>query len=141
MIDTGRAWAFVHPDLEGQSDDRRGLALTPTGRVRLIERDALVRQAVLLLLSTRPGERVMRPDYGCDLDLVAFAPNDATTAGLAAHAVRQALERFEPRVEVLAVDVRNEAEGRIEIVVEYRILESGRRERLIHPHDLEPGGR
>lgn len=139
MIDTGRAWAFRHPDLDPRPDQGCGLSLTATGGVQLVEHDALVRQAVLLVLSTRPGERVMHPDYGCELDLVAFAPNDATTAGLAAHAVRRAIERFEPRAEVLAVDVRNDAEGQLEIVVDYRIVKSGRRERLIYPYDMQPG--
>ena len=55
-----------------------------------------VRQSILLLLSTRPGERVMRPDNGCDLYRLAFAPSDDMTAGLAIHYVRQAVERWEP---------------------------------------------
>ncbi len=58
----------------------------------------------LLLLATAPGERVMHPDYGCNLHRLVFAPNDESTAGLAMHYVRQSIERFEPRVEILALD-------------------------------------
>lgn len=64
----------------------------------------------------------MRPDYGCDLLSLAFAPNDETTAGLAIHYVRRAVERFEPRVRVLAVtaDLPPEEPERLAIVLEYQ---------------------
>ena len=52
-----------------------------------------VRQSILMLLSTRPGERVMPPDYGCPIHRLVFSPNDATTAGLAIHYVRHSLLR------------------------------------------------
>jgi hypothetical protein len=125
------AWRFVHPDFD-PSRGRPGLALTPRGRVETVEADASVRQAVLLLLSTTPGERVMRPDYGCDLRRLVFSPNDATTAGLAAHYVRQALRRFEPRIEVLRLDAAPDPgePGRLEIRLEYRVKASQRTERL-----------
>jgi phage baseplate assembly protein W len=92
----------MHPDLDS---GRPGLQVSP-GRRRLetLSGDVGVRQAILLLLSTRPGERVMRPDYGCALHHLAFASNDETTAALAIHYVRRALDRWEPRVDVLELD-------------------------------------
>jgi uncharacterized protein len=81
-----------------------GPAVTPSGGVRMVEDDAAVRQAIILLLSTVPGERVMRPDYGCPLHRLVFSPNDATAAGLAIHYVRSALLRWEPRIEILRLD-------------------------------------
>ncbi|MCA9541122.1 MAG: GPW/gp25 family protein [Myxococcales bacterium] len=134
-----RAWRFVHPDLDPRGPRPAGLGTTATGQVEMAERDEAVRQAILLLLSTRPGERVMRPDYGCDLSHLAFAPNDATTAGLAAHAVRQALTRFEPRIELLAVDAVSDREGCLDIVLEYRIVASRRSERLVYPYYIDEG--
>ena len=59
-----------------------GLRLTPAGGVKMLEGDAAIRQSIVVLLSTMPGERVMRPEYGCPLHRLMFAPNDATTAGL-----------------------------------------------------------
>ena len=56
------------------------------GRLAMVEGNAAVRQAIQMLLSTAPGERVMRPGYGCDLQRLVFAPNDDTTAGLASFA-------------------------------------------------------
>jgi phage baseplate assembly protein W len=86
-----------------------------------------IRQSLLLLLSTIPGERVMRPEYGCQLFRIIFDPNDDTTAGLAIHYVRTAIERWEPRIEIQRLDAtRNEGEpGRLDITLEYRIRPTG----------------
>ena len=86
----------------------------PTGSIAMVEEDDAIRQALLLLISTRPGERVMRPAYGCDLERLIFSPNDDTTAGLAMHYVRQAVERWEPRVEILGVDAVARSRGRLD---------------------------
>lgn len=131
------AWRFVHPDFDA-ARGRSGLALTPRGRIETVDGDASVRQAVLLLLSTTPGERVMRPDYGCELRRLVFSPNDATTAGLAVHYVRQALRRWEPRIEVLKLDAAPDPSepGRLDIRLEYRVKASQRNERLDLALDL-----
>jgi len=100
---------------------------------------ACVRQALLLLLLTRPGERVMRPTYGCELYKLIFWPNDDTTAGLAIHYVRQAIARWEPRVDQVRVDaVRNpDNPGRLDITLEYRVRSTGSEDRLSVPLALE----
>src|SRR5262245_66442213 len=79
-----RAFQFVHPDFD-VVEGHPGLQSSPTGALATVEDEASVRQSILLLLSTAPGERVMRPDYGCDLRRLLFEPNDDTTAGLAIH--------------------------------------------------------
>ena len=83
-----------------------------------------IEQSIQVILETMPGERVMRPDYGCDIYRLIFAPNDDTTAGLAIHYVRQALERWEPRIQVLRVDTERSLEtpDQLDILIEYRIL-------------------
>jgi phage baseplate assembly protein W len=115
-----RALQFVHPDLDPAAP---GLQLSPTGRLTFVEGRDAVRQSIMLLLSTIPGERVMRPEYGCDLFRLVFAPNDDTTAGLAMHYVRRAVERWERRAEVLRVDaVRHpDVDSELDIVLEYRV--------------------
>jgi phage baseplate assembly protein W len=126
-----RAWRFLHPDIE-VPEGGAGLRLSSLGGIDMVDEHASVRQAILLLLSTVPGERVMRPDYGCDLYKLVFSPNDDTTAGLAIHYVRQALERWEPRVQVLHLDAgRNEADpGRLDIVLEYQLRTTLRNQSL-----------
>lgn len=118
-----QAWKFIHPDL-GASEEFAGLTVAPTGGIETVaERDS-VRQAILLLLSTIPGERVMRPDYGCDLYRLIFSPNDETTAGLAIHYVRQALDRWEPRAKIEFLDAfpNREDRARLDILLEYRLI-------------------
>jgi uncharacterized protein len=100
-----------------------GLTLDPTGALATIEGDDAIRQAIFMLLTTRVGERVMRPAYGSLLHRLVFAPNDDTTAGLAIHYVRQAIARWERRVEILDVDAGPDPDGhdRLVIVLRYRV--------------------
>ena len=97
-----------------------GLHTDATGALATVDGDAAVRQAVILLLSTTPGERLMRPDYGSHLNRLAFAPNDQTTAGLAIHYVGAALRRWEPRVDVLHLDAYPDPDRPELLVIELR---------------------
>jgi phage baseplate assembly protein W len=132
-----RAWRFQLPDVDA-SDAEAGPRISPSGGIEMVEDEQSVRQSILLLMSTRPGERVMRPQYGCDLQQLVFSPNDDTTAGLAVHYVRRALDRWEPRIDVLALDAFANAEqpGRLDIVLEYRIRATQREERVSVSVDL-----
>lgn len=130
------AWRFGHPDL---GDDAIGFSITPTGRIALVQDLDVLRQALMILLSTRPGERVMRPDYGCDLSQLVFSPNDDTTAGLAIHYVRRAVERFEPRVAIMGLDAGRAPDdpASLEVVLDYRPSLGGPVERLVLAVPLE----
>jgi hypothetical protein len=132
------ALAWGHPDL---GDGVAGMTVTARGRLTLVTGAAAIRQALLMVLSTVPGERVMRPDYGCDLGRLVFWPNDATTAGLAILSVRRAVERYEPRVEVLAVDADADPDrpGLLVVVLTYRIRATGQRDELALAVDLHGG--
>ncbi|MEW5989577.1 MAG: GPW/gp25 family protein, partial [Chloroflexota bacterium] len=126
-----RAWRFIHPDLDAGAA-YSGLSLTLGGRISMVQGDESVRQAILLLLSTLPGERVMRPDYGCHIHRLIFSPNDDTTAGLAIHYVRRALNRWEPRIDVIKLDAgRNpDRPELLDIYLEYRVRATQRVEQL-----------
>ena len=123
---------FLHPDLDRSQAGYAGLGLSPTGAIAMAKGEAAVRQALLLLLSTSPGERVMRPTYGCDLRRLIFSPNDYTTAGLARHYVRRAIERWEPRVRILKLDARPDPEVPTQLLIflEYEVLTSRRSDHL-----------
>lgn len=94
-----------------------GLKLTPAGHIAMVEEEAAIRQSIIMLLTTSPGERVMRPKYGCPLHRLMFAPNDATTAGLAIHYVRQALMRFEPRVDIVYLDAHADQNQEASLII------------------------
>lgn len=132
---------FVHPDLD-PSAGGAGVPTTAAGRLAWVTGEAAVRQALVLLLSTRPGERVMRPDYGCDLHRLAFEPNDETTAGIAIHHVRRAIERWEPRIEILALDGGPDPEdpGRLALILDYRVRFLPETHRLRWTVPLTPDG-
>ena len=133
-----RTWRFEHPDFD-RGDP--GLTLTPTGAIAMREDRAAIRQALFLLLSTARGERVMRPDYGCDLRRLIYWPNDATTAGLAIHYLRQAIKRWEPRVDLLSVDAAPDPSepGRLDISIEYRVRRTQFTDRLTYSVLLSGG--
>jgi uncharacterized protein len=125
-----RGWRFDYPWVGGNlgadaeaEQGGTGLGLNAKGGIDMVEDNDDVRQAILLLLSTVPGERVMRPEYGCLIHRLVFAPNDDTTAGLAIFYVRRALEKWEPRVEVLRLDANRNADvpEQLDIVLEYRV--------------------
>jgi phage baseplate assembly protein W len=130
-----RAWLFSDPTAPRAGS---GLGVSPRGGAAMIDGEASIRQAILLLLATRPGERVMRPEYGCGIHRLAFMPGDGTTAGLAIHYVRRALERWEPRVDVLDVDAEA-ADGRLEIHLHYRVRATLRTDRLVVPVSFGQG--
>ncbi len=100
-----------------------GLRVDAAGRLRSVVDLDSVRQSLLLLLATRPGERLMRPHYGCELHRILFQPNDATTAGLAIHYVRRAIERWEPRIEVLRLDANPHPDDPTVLIVEIEYVQ------------------
>ncbi|MCD9196230.1 GPW/gp25 family protein [Streptomyces albireticuli] len=118
----GRGWAFP-------------LRVGPTGGIGMVERDREIAEAIRLVLGTAPGERPMRPDFGCGIHDYVFAPGDGATAGRVAHHVRAALERWEPRVEVTDVAVAFDAvdDGTLYIDVRYTVRSTNDRRNLVFP--------
>jgi phage baseplate assembly protein W len=125
-----RAAAFVIPGFDDTAV--AGLRLDGRGRLATVNDAASIRQALLLLLSTRPGERVGRPGYGCHLWRLAFEGADDTTAGLAKHYVTQAVETWEKRVRVLDVvaDIPADDPSLLEVRMTYRIQSTLATERV-----------
>ena len=117
-----RSWRFLYPGLD-VPEDQAGMRFAANGGVDMVQYNDSIRQALLLLFSTRPGERVMRPDYGCDIHRLVFSPNDDTTAGLAIYYVQRALDRWEPRIQVLRLDAGRDAEApeRLNVTLQYRV--------------------
>jgi phage baseplate assembly protein W len=114
------------------------LDLGVDGGIREAAGAAAIHQSILTILATQHGERVMRPTFGCNLRALAFAPNNAATAALARHYVEDGLSLWEPRIEVLQVDVQNDQEaGALRITVHYRLRATQEPGTLVYPFYLE----
>lgn len=107
-------------------------------RFALAEYEASVEQGILIVLRTALGERVMRPDFGCAIHDLVFAPNSAATLGMAEHYVRDALLRWEPRIEVLDVTaVASDDHDEVLLIgVHYRVQMTDSRFNLVYPFYL-----
>ncbi|MBH1934408.1 GPW/gp25 family protein [Streptomyces sp. AV19] len=118
----GAGWAFP-------------AALTPSGEVALATGGEDVAQAIRLVLGTTPGERPMRPEFGCGVHGLAFDPLDATTVARADAEVRRALERWEPRIELddLLFSTDSTDEGVLYIDVRYRLRDTNEPRNLVFP--------
>jgi Bacteriophage baseplate protein W len=101
---------------------------------------ARVEQSIRIILGTQYGERVMRPGFGANLKSLVFAPNNATTASLAGYYVTDALARWEPRIDVLDVQVVNDVDGaQLVIEIRYRLRATAQEHLLVLPFLLERG--
>ena len=123
----GRGWAFPpHIDPQG------GIALTH-------ERNE-IDQAINIILSTSPCERVMRPTVGCRLHALVFAPNNSHTAAQARRYVEEALGMWEPRINLLRVEVRQDGENAHCMIIEidYETKATHDRRSLVYPFYLIP---
>lgn len=124
----GRGWAFP-------------VRIAPGGDVMLAEYEEDVRQAILIILQTEPGERVMRPEFGTGLRGLVFEPINTTTIALARHRVEQALLRWEPRIDQVEVAITADPpRGRLDITVHYRVRRTNTFYNLVYPFYVEEGG-
>ncbi len=123
----GRGWEFP-PRL-----DQRG-------RIALVGDATEIEQAIRIILNTAPGQRVMRPEFGCRLHELVFAPNNSATAGLAERYVREALGRWEPRIDLEQVQVAPDTENQavLQVLVRYRIKAIHSSRSLVYPFYLIP---
>ncbi len=93
-----------------------------------------IRQSIQLILSTAPGERQMRPDFGCGIHDLVLAHNTVAVRGLVQQKVREALVRWEPRIDVLDIRVESPPGRRnyLEIRVDYRIRATNAPSNLVY---------
>ena len=97
-----------------------------------------VRQAIAILLDTEPGERVMRPTYGCGLRRFLMQPNTSATRAAMQREIQSTLRTWEPRIETERVDVLpGDDPSMVLVQIDYRHLRDGRRDNLVVPFYLE----
>jgi phage baseplate assembly protein W len=126
----GRGLGFPLELAAPTTDETRGLA--ESGGV------AKIAESIEIILGTQYGERLMRPQFGCNLRSLVFAPNDSATANLARYYVTEGLTRWEPRIEVLDVAVANDVSGaQLSIEINYRVRVTGDVHSLVFPFPVE----
>jgi phage baseplate assembly protein W len=113
----------------------------PAGRLALTGGEEKIRQSIWLILSTAPGERQMRPEFGCGVHDLVFEPNTAAMHGLVQTRVRDSLVRWEPRIDVVDVRVEAPPEARnyLLIRVDYRIRSNNAFYNLVYPFFINEG--
>lgn len=117
------------------------LRVDPTGRIVLSRQEEDIKEAIWIILSTAKGERAMRPEFGCGIHDLVFAPNNPATQNLVETSVREALNTFEDRIEILNLNVSSdEADtGKLMISLDYQVKSTNGRFNLVFPFYLKEG--
>ena len=113
--------------------------LKENGQIKVAHYEDSVRQSIWMILGTAKGERVMRPDFGCDIHEKVFSPNNSGTVGQIVSDVRDALVEWEPRIDVLEVDTISDRSqpNVILIQVNYQIRTTNNIFNLVYPFYLQ----
>jgi len=113
-------------------------AVDGQGRLKMSASESNIEESLLMILGTAPGERVMRPDFGCGIHDYVFRPNNATTASLVSYYAREAIVKWEPRVEDVRVRAYPDAleENMMKVDITYRVIRTNDLKNLVYPFYL-----
>jgi phage baseplate assembly protein W len=116
------------------------LGVDHRGAIALARGEEDVEQAIEIIIGTAPGERPMRPEFGCDVHDLVFETVDAAMVGRLETAIREALDRWEPRVVVEGIDADLAAvgDGRLDVTIRYRIRATNDQRNLVYPFYMIP---
>ena len=109
-----------------------------SGGIELTSEKANIEQSIRVILGTAPGERVMRPEFGCYIHDYVFHPNDASTASMVAYYVKEAVTKWEPRVRDVEVRAYPDSQSETTMLIEirYEIRSSNNLENMVYPFFL-----
>jgi phage baseplate assembly protein W len=112
-----------------------------TGRIAMSELEQDIRESIRIILGTAPGERVMRPEFGCGIHELVFSALNRATLGLFESRVRESINQFEARVEILNLDIstREADRGKLAIELSCRIRDTNSEFNLVFPFYLTEG--
>jgi phage baseplate assembly protein W len=116
------------------------LGVDQTGSIAMVTGHVAIERSITMILSTAPGERVMRPEFGCAVWNLLFDPVNDNTLGLMAQSVRQALAQWEPRIDVQSVSAMPDADDHSLVLIEidYQIKATNDRRNLVYPFYVIP---
>ena len=97
-----------------------------------------IEEAIEIILGTAPGERVMRPEFGCAIHDLVFAPNNSETASKCSYLVSQSLGSWEPRIEDIEVNATPDPDedNRLNIRIRYTVASTNSIFNLVYPFYL-----
>ncbi|MCH5341011.1 MAG: GPW/gp25 family protein [Acetatifactor sp.] len=112
-----------------------------TGKMKTVSLEEDIMQAIPIILMTRKGERVMRPDFGCNIHDYSFGTMDYTTLVQMENAVRDALIRWEPRITDIEVHIDHSQEqaGTLFIEISYLVRSTNNPFNLVYPYYVNEG--
>ena len=121
----GRGWRFP-------------VATNRTGGVGTSAQEENIRESIFIIIGTAPGERIKRPNFGCDIHELVFAPNNPGTAGLAMHYCDEALRKWEPRIQNISVKAHASPEepNRLDLHISYVVRATNQPGNLVYPFYL-----
>lgn len=119
----GRGWSFP-PTFSKEREE-----------VEMVTEEQDIQECIEIILSTRIGERVMKPKFGCNLDELLFSPIDLNLRTYVADLIETAMLFFEPRIDVNRIEINssNEIEGVVAIEIDYTIRTTNSRRNLVYP--------
>ncbi len=124
----GRGWKFP-------------VNVNAKGQIKMSEHEEDIKEAIWVILSTSKGERVMRPDFGCGIYEFVFATINTATMAMIEASVREALTFWEPRIELVNVNVSADKaeDGKLLISIDYRVRMTNNEFNLVYPFYLKEG--
>jgi len=110
-------------------------------KIALSQYEQDIKEAIWIILGTSKGERVMRPDFGCGIHDLVFAPINTATITLVETSIREALTIWEPRIELIRVEASDEGseEGKMIVSIDYRVRTTNNRFNLVYPFYIKEG--
>ena len=129
----GSGWAFK-PDT--------GIGVNGQGNIGLMYGDQDIAKSIFIILSTAPGERVMRTEFGCGIHDLVFSSPGPQLFGLISYYVQRALGRWEPRIDVTAVEVEVDTKNQERLLIEisYTVRNTNNERNLVYPFYIIPRG-
>lgn len=111
------------------------LQIDPRGGIALARGERDIEQSIRIILETSPGERVMRPGFGCRVKELLFAPRNASTQTLLIRYVKDALLQWEPRIDVISVEITDEPgrDGSWLVEINYRVKATHDERSIVYP--------
>jgi len=130
MSDTflGTGWSFP------VETDRKGA-------IRLSSADKDIQESIRIILGTAKGERLMRPEFGCDIHKHVFSAATPATLNLIESSVQEALVRWEPRIDIESVEARTDSEDptKVLIDIEYHVRTTNSLSNMVYPFYITEG--